>query len=108
MTREGCPACAHMDAKTLDRFLSLPPGTPGGRGPRSLSRDFGIDRRDLARHQKACLTDERRRRGFEAHPELREEYLRRHRSLFGRAEEIMRRESERGLAGRRGRHVLGA
>ena len=60
MTREGCPACGHMDSKTLDRFLSLPPGTPGGRGPRSLSRDFGIDRRGLARHRKACLTDERR------------------------------------------------
>ena len=42
----------------------------------------------------ACRSDERRRRGFEAHPELREEYLRRRRSLFGRAEEIVRREPE--------------
>jgi hypothetical protein len=55
-----------------------------------------------------CRSDERRRRGFEAHPELREEYLRRRMSLFGRAEEIMRREPARGLAARRGRRVLGA
>ena len=61
MGREiSCPACGHMDAKTLDRFLVLPAGAPGKRGPRSLARDFGLDRRDLARHQRACLTDERR------------------------------------------------
>jgi hypothetical protein len=41
-----------------------------------------------------CRSDERQGRGFEAHPGLREEYLRRRELLFGRAEEIMRREPE--------------
>jgi hypothetical protein len=44
--------------------------------------------------QCACRSDERRGRGFEAHPGLREEYLRRRELLFGRAEEIVRREPE--------------
>ena len=60
MTREGCPACAHMDAKTFDRFLVLPAGAPGKRGARSLSRDFGLDRRAIARHEKRCLVGGRR------------------------------------------------
>ena len=60
MTREGCPACAHMDAKTIDRFLVLPAGTPGKRGPRSLAPVFGLDRRDIARHEKRCLVGARR------------------------------------------------
>ena len=38
-----------------------------------------------------CRSDERAQRGFEAHPELREEYLRRRQSLVERAEEIMAR-----------------
>ncbi len=69
-----CPACAHMDVKTVDRFLSLPPGTRGGRGPRSLARDFGLDRRAIARHARVCLTAERREevlRGIEALVESR-------------------------------------
>ncbi len=60
MTREGCPACGHMDAKTLDRFLVLPAGTPGKRGPRSLSRDFGLGRRAIAAHERFCLVGDRR------------------------------------------------
>jgi hypothetical protein len=60
MTRGGCPACSHPDAKTLDRVLVLPPGARGKRGPRSLSRDFGLDRRAIARHERECLTDARR------------------------------------------------
>src|SRR5215210_8725369 len=54
VTREGCPACAHMDARTIDRFLVLPAGAPGKRGPRSLARDFGLDRRHIAAHEKFC------------------------------------------------------
>ena len=60
MTRESCPACAHLDARTIDRFLALPAGTPGKRGARSLARDFGLDRRHIARHEKRCLVGERR------------------------------------------------
>ncbi len=60
MTREGCPACAHMDARTIDRFLVLPDGTPGKREDRSRARDFGPDRRAIARHEKRCLIGSRR------------------------------------------------
>ena len=61
MGREiSCPACGHMDAKTLDRFLVLPAGAPGKRGPRSLAPVFGLDRRAVARHEKRCLVGERR------------------------------------------------
>ena len=60
MTREGCPACAHFDSRTIDRFLVLPAGTPGKRGARSLARDFGLDRRAIARHEKRCLVGGRR------------------------------------------------
>ena len=60
MTREGCPACAHMDAKTIDRFLVLPADAPGKRGAWSLSQDFGLDRRHIARHEKRCLVGGRR------------------------------------------------
>jgi hypothetical protein len=56
----SCMICAHMERLTIDRFLSLPPGTPGKRGPRSLAPVFGVDRRDIAQHDKSCLTDERR------------------------------------------------
>jgi hypothetical protein len=51
-----------MDAKAIDRFLSLPAGTPGKRGPRSLAPVFGVDRRAIALHDRSCLTDERRER----------------------------------------------
>lgn len=60
MTREGCPACNHLDSTTLDRFLVLPADTPGKRGPRSLARDFGLGRRAIARHERRCLVGERR------------------------------------------------
>ncbi len=60
MTREGCPACAHMGARTIDRFLALPAGASGKRGARSLVRDFGLERRRIARHEKSCLVGERR------------------------------------------------
>jgi hypothetical protein len=46
----------------MDRFLSLPAGSPGKRGPRSLAPVFGLDRRDLATHAKKCLVGERRTR----------------------------------------------
>ncbi|MBA3635964.1 MAG: hypothetical protein H0W57_06040 [Rubrobacteraceae bacterium] len=55
-----CPVCSHMDAKTIDRFLSLPAGTPGKRGPRSLAPVFGVDRRAIAQHDTSCLADKRR------------------------------------------------
>ena len=41
-----------------------------------------------------CRGSERERRGFEAHPELWEEYLRRRKSLLDQAEEILEREPE--------------
>jgi hypothetical protein len=49
-----------MEAYTVDRFLCLPPGTPGKRGPRSLAAVFGLDRRDIATHEKKCLVGEKR------------------------------------------------
>ncbi len=49
-----------MEAHIIDRFLVLPAGTPGKRGLRSLAPNFGLDRRDIAKHEKARLTDERR------------------------------------------------
>ena len=60
MAGGGCPACRHLDIRTVDRFLVLPAGTPGKRGPRSLSRDFGLDRRAIARHARECLVGVRR------------------------------------------------
>ena len=60
MTRGGCPVCRHMDARTVDRFLVLPAGTPGKRGPRSLARDFGLGRRAIAAHERFCLVPPRR------------------------------------------------
>jgi hypothetical protein len=60
--RGACRVCRHMEAKTIDRFLSLPAGTPGKRGPRSLAPVFGLDRRDIATHAKNCLVRERRAR----------------------------------------------
>jgi len=51
-----------VEAKTIDRFLSLPAGTLGKRGARSLAPVFGLDRRTIALHEKSCLTDERRER----------------------------------------------
>ena len=57
----GSPACNHADAPTIDRMLLMDGvGKGARRGPRSLAPLFGLDRRDLARHEKACLTDERR------------------------------------------------
>ncbi len=56
-----CPACAHMDATTLDRLLLMDGvGAGGKRGPRSLAPAFGLDRRVIARHAKQCLVGERR------------------------------------------------
>ncbi len=49
-----------MDAKTIDRFLAMPAGTPGKRGPRSLAPVFGVDRRAISKHGRLCLTDARR------------------------------------------------
>ena len=58
----GCGVCGHMEKAIIDRFLLLPPGTPGKRGPRSLAAVFGLDRKIIARHEKRCLTDDRRER----------------------------------------------
>jgi hypothetical protein len=55
-----CKVCANMEAYTVDRFLVMPEGTPGKRGPRSLAPVLGLDRRDIARHERVCLTGERR------------------------------------------------
>ncbi len=52
--------CAHQEAATIDRFLALPEGTPGKRGPRSLAPVFGLDRRTLSKHEQWCLVGERR------------------------------------------------
>ena len=68
MQREGprmatkCKVCGSMDAVTVNRFLVLPPGTPGKRGARSLAPVFGLDRRDIARYERMCLVGERRER----------------------------------------------
>jgi hypothetical protein len=55
-----CKVCTHMEGYTVDRFLIMPAGTPGKRGPRSLAPVFGLDRRDVARHERVCLVGERR------------------------------------------------
>ena len=55
-----CKVCGSMEAYTVDRFLVIPAGTPGKRGPRSLAPVFGVDRRDIARHDRVCLVGERR------------------------------------------------
>ena len=61
----GCPACNHLDALAIDRMLLMDGvGKGARRGPRSLAPLFGLDRRDLARHEKACLTDERREKAM--------------------------------------------
>jgi len=60
--KEPCPICNHVEGWTIDRFLSLPAGTGGKRGARSLAPVFGVDRRDISAHEKHCLTDERRER----------------------------------------------
>ncbi len=57
-----CKVCGHMEAYTVNRFLVMAPGTPGKRGPRSLAPVFGLDRRDIARHERVCLVGERRQR----------------------------------------------
>ncbi len=44
-----CPVCSHMECYTIDKFLALPSGTPGRRGPRSLAPVFGLDRRDITK-----------------------------------------------------------
>ena len=58
---EACPACAHFDAKTLDRLLLMEAaGWVGGRGPRTLARPFGLPRDAIRRHRGECLVGERR------------------------------------------------
>ncbi len=57
---KGCPACSHPDARTLNRFLTLPDGWRGKRGPRSLARPFGLTRGEIRAHQDRCLVGERR------------------------------------------------
>lgn len=61
--KRSCRVCSHMEAKTMDRFLSLPAGSPGKRDPRSLAPVFGVDRCAIATHAKKCLVGERRERG---------------------------------------------
>jgi hypothetical protein len=52
---EKCPVCKHMEGHIISRMLRLPLGTPGRRGARSLARAFGLDRKDIQRHQRECL-----------------------------------------------------
>jgi hypothetical protein len=49
--------CSSQEPYSIDRLLVL-----GGRGPRSLAPVFGLDRRDIARHERKCLTGQRRQR----------------------------------------------
>lgn len=58
--------------------------------------------------QCGCHSAERKIRGFEANPHLREEYERRYKDLLARGEEIMRRDPEEARADRRGRRGIGA
>lgn len=51
----ACKVCEHGERRTIDKFLLLPKGTPGKRGPRSLARPFGLDRRWIAKHELVCL-----------------------------------------------------
>ena len=60
LMKGDCPVCGHMEAYAVDRFLVMPHGTPGKRGPRSLASVFGLDRRALARHERMCLVGEKR------------------------------------------------
>ena len=55
---KNCVVCRQIEAHIIDRFLRLPEGTTGKRGPQSLAKPFGLDRRDIARHEKLCLTSE--------------------------------------------------
>ncbi len=50
-----CRVCASPEPRTVDRFLVL-----GTRGPRSLAKPLGLDRRDIAKHERTCLVGERR------------------------------------------------
>ncbi len=75
--KAACPVCAHQEAGTIDRFLALPEGTPGKRGPRSLAKPFGLDRRDIARHERECLVGERREEVERDIGELSDEAVRR-------------------------------
>jgi hypothetical protein len=52
---KSCGVCSHMEAGIINRFLRLPEGTQGKRGPRSLSKPFGLDRKAIQRHEKVCL-----------------------------------------------------
>ena len=56
----ACKVCASQEAHTIDRFLCMPDDWPAKRGPRSLAKPLGLDRRDIARHEKKCLVGERR------------------------------------------------
>ena len=55
-----CRVCNHMEAATLNRFLDMPDDWTVKRGPRSLAPVFGLDRRDIAKHERTCLVGERR------------------------------------------------
>ena len=50
-----CRVCRSPEPRTVDRFLVL-----GTRGPRSLAKPLGLDRRDIAMHRDRCLVGERR------------------------------------------------
>ena len=50
-----CQVCKSPEPYTVDRFLVL-----GTRGPRSLAKPLGLDRRDIAKHEQTCLVGERR------------------------------------------------
>jgi hypothetical protein len=52
---KSCVVCHHPEKRIIDRFLALPPRTPGKRGARSLAKPMGLDRRDIQTHEKRCL-----------------------------------------------------
>jgi hypothetical protein len=63
MEVKSCRVCHHPETSTINRFLRLAPGTKGRRGPRSLAKPMGLDRRDLARHERECLATSQARDG---------------------------------------------
>ena len=52
----ACKVCRGVEPAVVDKLLVW------GRAPRWIAPKFGHTRRDVARHEKACLVGERRRR----------------------------------------------
>lgn len=54
MSAKACPVCSSMEPDTIDRLLVW------GRSPRWIAPKFGHPRAAVVRHEKTCLTRERR------------------------------------------------